>query len=312
MTVSSLFGDLDVEAITDAPIGSMTWYGVGGHADLLLKPRDVASLATLVRRCVRSGTPVRVLGSGANILVADEGVDGIVIKLDQPAFTEVKYNTRGAVSSMLAMAGADMAKTLMDSVRRGLDGLPQMAGIPASIGGATVMNAGGAFGSIGDAIESVTCLTADGEVVTYPATELTFGYRSTIIPDPVILSVTMTLHETDPVALRRRVKEIFAFKKSTQPLADHSAGCTFKNVLDPVSETLVPAGKLIDEAGLKGASQGGATVSRHHANFIVTEAGATADDVLALLERVRTRVFELTGYELEPEIAIWRRDGNKK
>ena len=136
MTVSSLFGDLDVEAITDAPIGAMTWYGVGGRADLLLKPRNVEALATLVKRCSRSNTPVRILGSGANVLVADEGVGGIVIRLDQPAFTEVKYNTRGAVSLMKAMAGADMAKTLMDTVRRGLDGFTQMAGIPASIGGA--------------------------------------------------------------------------------------------------------------------------------------------------------------------------------
>ena len=162
---------------------------------------------------------------------------------------------------------------------------------------------------MGDAIESVTCLTAEGDVVTYPASELTFAYRATNIPDPVVLSVTATLTETDPIALRDRVKEIFAFKKSTQPLADHSAGCTFRNVLDPVSEKLVPAGKLIDEAGLKGESHGGATVSRQHANFIVTEAGATADDVLQLLERVRRRVFEMTGYDLEPEIAIWRRDG---
>jgi UDP-N-acetylmuramate dehydrogenase len=307
-SVSSLFGDLDVEAITDAPIGpKMTWYGIGGGADLLIRPRTLEALATLVKRCHRSGTPLRVLGSGANLLVADEGVDGIVLKLDQPEFREIKYNTTGEIQAMKAMAGADMAKTLMDAARVGLEGLSQMAGIPASIGGAIRMNAGGAFGCIGDAVESVTCLTKTGEKVTYAASELTFGYRGTNIPDPIILSATFRLTPTDPVKVRQRVREIFAYKKSTQPLADHSAGCTFKNPIDPVTEQRVPAGKLIDEAGLKGLTIGGATVSERHANFIVTKPGATASDVLKLLEEIRRRVYDKAGIELKEEIAIWRR-----
>jgi UDP-N-acetylmuramate dehydrogenase len=261
----------------------------------------------LVKRCHRSGTPLRVLGSGANLLVADEGVDGVVVKLDHDAFTEIKYNAHGEIHAMKAMAGADMSKTLMDATRRGLEGLSQMAGIPASVGGAIRMNAGGAYGSIGEAVESVMCLTRAGERVTYPASEVKFDYRRTNIPDPVILSATFKLTATDPLALRERVKEIFAFKKSTQPLADHSAGCTFKNPIDPVSEQRVPAGKLIDEAGLKGASVGGATVSDRHANFVVTKPGASADDVLKLLAMVKKRVFEQHGIELQEEIAIWRR-----
>jgi UDP-N-acetylmuramate dehydrogenase len=248
-----------------------------------------------------------VLGSGANLLVADEGVDGVVVKLDQEAFTEVKYNPTGQVSAMRAMAGADMARTLMDATRRGLEGLSQMAGIPATIGGAIRMNAGGAYGAIGDAVESVACLTRSGEKVTYPASEIKFGYRGTNIPDPIILWATFKLTPTDPIALRERVKEIFSYKKSTQPLADHSAGCTFKNPIDPVSEQRVPAGRLIDEAGLKGLSVGGATVSERHANFIVTRPGAAADDVLQLLELVRQRVFAHAGIELVTEIAVWKR-----
>lgn len=308
LSVSSLFGDLDVEAITDAPIGpAMTWYGIGGRADTLIRPRTIEALATLVKRCSRSGTPLRILGSGANLLVADEGVDGVVIKLDHDTFTETKYNAAGEIHAMRAMAGADMAKTLMDATRRGLEGLSQMAGIPATIGGAIRMNAGGAYGAVGDAVESVTCLTKAGEKVTYPAAEIKFGYRHTNIPDPIILSATFRLQQADPIALRDRVKDIFAFKKSTQPLADHSAGCTFKNPIDPVKEQRVPAGKLIDEAGLKGLSVGGASVSPRHANFIVTVPGAIAGDVLKLLEMVRRRVYEHAGIELEEEIAIWRR-----
>ena len=304
---SSLFGDLDVKATADAPLGPRTWYGIGGSADLLIQPNTVDSLATLLKRCRLSSTPFRVLGSGANLLVADDGVDGIVILLDAPAFKEVKYNTAGDIHAMKAMAGADMAKTLMDSVRRGLSGLTQMAGIPASVGGAVRMNAGGAYGCIGDAVQSVTCLTRAGETVTYPADQLRFEYRTTNIPDPIILSAIFNLTPDDPIALRDRVKDIFAFKKSTQPLADHSAGCTFKNPIDPVSEQRVPAGKLIDEAGLKGHAVGGAQVSPHHANFIVTKPGAKAADVLQLLDDIRTRVFEHAGIELEEELVIWRR-----
>jgi UDP-N-acetylmuramate dehydrogenase len=305
--VSSLFGDLDVEVTADVPLGPLTWYGIGGRADLLLRPRTVEDLATLVKRCRRSGTPLRVLGSGANLLAADEGVDGIVVKLDAPAFTEVKYNAQGEIHAMKAMAGADLAKTLMDATRRGLSGLAHMAGIPASIGGAVRMNAGGAFGSIGDAVQSVTCITRAGEIVTYPRDEVRFGYRETNIPDPVILSAVFELTPDDPIRVRDRVKEIFTFKKRTQPLADHSAGCTFKNPIDPVTEHRVPAGKLIDEAGLKGRRVGGAEVSSQHANFIVCHPGAKADDVLRLLDEVKRRVFETAGIELEEEIVIWRR-----
>ncbi len=305
---SSLCGDLDVEAVADAPLGRRTWYGIGGNADLLIRPNTVDALATLVKRCRLSQMPVRVLGSGANLLVGDDGVDGVVVMLDTPELKEIKYNTTGDIHALKAMAGADMAKTLMDTVRQGLDGLTPMAGIPASIGGAICMNAGGAYGCIGDAVQRVTCLTRAGEIVTYPTEELHFGYRETNIPDPIILSAVFHLTPGDPIALREKVKEIFAYKKSTQPLADHSAGCTFKNPIDPVSEQRVSAGKLIDEAGLKGHAVGGAKVSEHHANFIVTKPGAKADDVIKLLNDIRQRVFEHAGIELEEEVVLWRRD----
>jgi len=298
--------------VPDAPIGTtMTWYGIGGRADLLVRPNSVESLATLVSRCHRSGTPLRVLGGGANLLVADESIDGIVVRLDTPALLDTRYNRTGDIDSMRAMAGADLPRTLMDVTRRGLAGLTQMAGIPGTIGGAVRMNAGGTFGCIGDAVRSVTCITVRGDIVTYPAAELRFEYRSTNIPDPLIVNATFDLTPEDPILLREQVKKVFAFKKSTQPLADHSAGCTFKNPIDPVSEQRVPAGKLIDEAGLKGHCIGGATVSRHHANFIVTAPGALAEHVVQLLEVIRRRVYDHCGIELEQEIVLWQRgDGN--
>ncbi|MCH7601343.1 MAG: UDP-N-acetylmuramate dehydrogenase [Planctomycetes bacterium] len=306
-SASTMFSDLEVEITPDAPIGPMTWYGIGGHADILIRPLTIEALTTLVMRCRRTRSDLRVFGKGANLLVADDGVSGIVITLDTPAFREITYNAEGDVHTMRAMAGADMAATLMDATRRGLEGLSQMAGIPASIGGAIRMNAGGKYGCIGDAIETVTCIGRNGELVTYPKSELTFTYRQTNIPDPIIIAATFRVTPTDPIALREKVKDIFSYKKSTQPLADHSAGCTFKNPIDPETGEFIPAGKLIDRAGLKGYCIGGATVSTHHANFIVTNPSATASDVMRLLAEVRKRVFDHSGIQLEQEVVIWRR-----
>ena len=156
---SALFSDLDVQVITDAPLGSTTWYSIGGSADLLIRPNTIEDLTTLVKRCDRSGTPLRILGGGANLLIADEGVGGVVISLNSPAFREIKYNRTGEIDTMRAYAGADMPKTLMEVTRQGLDGLSQLAGIPGQVGGIIKMNAGGAYGCVGEAVASVTCIT---------------------------------------------------------------------------------------------------------------------------------------------------------
>lgn len=304
---SSLFADLDVEVHLDAPLGPLTWFGVGGRADVLIRPRTIEALATLVRRAHRQGETIHILGSGANLLVADAGIDGVVIHLETPLFKAATFEDEAGDPVLRAMAGADLPKTLNETVRRGFEGLSHLAGIPASIGGAVRMNAGGRFGSTGDSVRSVLCMTRQGEMVAYQADQLKFDYRATNIPDPIILGATFNLTPADPIGLRERVKEIFSFKKSTQPLADHSAGCTFKNPIDPVTEQRVSAGKLIDEAGLKGMRIGGAVVSHQHANFIACEAGARADEVIELLERIRAKVYEVHGIELQTEVAIWRR-----
>ncbi len=307
LTMSGIFSDLDVEAALDAPLGTMTWYGIGGRADVLIKPRTVDALVNLVKRCRRTRTPLRVLGKGANLLVADEGVDGIVVSLDTPHFRETSFEDADEGVVLHAMAGADMARVLMETVRRGYEGVAQMAGIPASVGGAIRMNAGGAFGAIGDAVQSVRCLSRAGDEIAHQRAEIAFGYRTTNIPDPSGVCASFALLPTDPIALRQRVKEIFAFKKSTQPLADHSAGCSFKNPYDPEIEKSVSAGKLIDEAGLKGTTIGGATVSPQHANFITVTPGAKAEHVVKLMEVIRQRVRDVHGIELENEVVIWRR-----
>jgi UDP-N-acetylmuramate dehydrogenase len=304
---SSLFADLDVDVKTDVALGTMTWYGLGGAADFLVRPRSLDGLVALVRRARREAMPVRVLGSGANLLVADEGVDGIVLKLDAACFTELRYNASGAAEAMRVGAGADLAKTLNDTVRRGLGGLAQMAGIPASVGGAIRMNAGGAFGAIGDAVHSVGCLSEFGDVRVYPASEILFGYRETNLTDPIILWAAFRLEETDPIALRDRVKEIFSYKKSTQPLADHSAGCMFKNPTVAATGERVSAGKLIDLAGLKGLAVGGAYVSPQHGNFVAVKPGARSADIVELVRTIKARVLERHGIDLHTEVVYWSR-----
>lgn len=306
-----LFADLAVDVVPDFPLGAETWFGIGGSADMLVRPRDVESLATLVRRCNEYEVPLRILGNGANLLVADEGVDGVVLRLDHDCFKHVSYNLDGAVELARAMAGADMARTLNETVRRGLSGLQQMAGIPASIGGAIRMNAGGAFGSIGDSVHSIACLNNRGETVTYPASELVMGYRSTNIPDTIIISATFHLQQDNPATLRERVLEIFQYKKSSQPLAESSAGCVFKNPIDPsdpASTERISAGALIDRSGLKGHAVGGAEVSTVHGNFLVVNPGARATDLLKLIEEVRDGVRDAEGVELENEVVVWGRD----
>jgi UDP-N-acetylmuramate dehydrogenase len=304
---STLLGDLNVDIELDAQIGAMTYFAIGGRADALIRPHSADALSLLLRRCHEDEIPCRILGKGANLLVDDQGVDGLVIKLDHECFTSVRFNREGSVDAMHAMAGADLAKIVMETSKCGLDGLSAMAGIPASIGGAIRMNAGGIYGEINDSLSTVTCLTHIGELITYKKSDVTFDYRECKIADPIILSATFELHECDPIALRTRVKEIFAWKKSRQPLADSSAGCAFKNPLDKENNR-VSAGKIIDDAGLKGLSVGGASVSEHHANFITTNAHATGADVISLMKEIQRIVLEQTGFVLQNEVVIWSRD----
>ncbi len=304
---STFFGGLDVDFEHDAQVGAMTNFAIGGRADVLVTPRSTDALSLLMRRCHNSGTPIHILGKGQNLLVDDIGVEGVVVKLEAPCFKSHTYKRIDQCDTMHAMAGADLATVLMDSARHGLEGLTSMAGIPATIGGAIRMNAGGKYGEISDRLQTVTCLTSNGDLVTYNAKELEFDYRKSSIPAPVVLSATFELEESDPVEVRKRVKEIFKWKKTRQPLAESSAGCAFKNPLNDSGER-VSAGLLIDQSGLKGFTVGGASVSEHHANFIVTSPSATARHVIELMEEIQDRVLDATGIQLHNEVVVWSRD----
>ncbi|MCH2141656.1 MAG: UDP-N-acetylmuramate dehydrogenase [Phycisphaerales bacterium] len=300
---SSLVGDLDLDVTLDAPIGAMTWYGIGGRADMLVSPRSAEALELFIRRCQSEEMPVRVLGGGANLLVDDAGVDGVVIRLDHEHFRSTAFNAVGDVTAARVAAGVDLFRLVQDMSRRGLAGLEMMAGIPGTVGGAVRMNAGGSWGAFSDALDTITAVDFDGELRSWKAADLYFQYRRSDLPPCIVTEVILTLHEADPVEVRDKVKQIFQHKRASQPMADHSAGCAFRNP----EGTTQSAGRLIDETGLKGHSIGGAVVSDQHANFIVAQPGASSTDIRKLIDDVQARVAAVHGITLEPEVVIWQR-----
>jgi len=242
-----------------------------------------------------------VLGRGANVLVADDGFDGVVVRLDSEDFRKV--NRRGG--RLEVGAGVDLMPLVRRSSLEGLSGLEALAGIPATIGGAIRMNAGGPAGEMSDVVESISVLGKDRRIEVLDREGIGFRYRHTELGEnDIILRATLQLKEDDPRRVSRVFREHLARKQRTQPLAEHSAGCIFKN------PALKPAGALIDQAGLKGARYGAAEVSTVHANFIVARRGATASDVLHLIDVVRDRVLKVFDTELETEIEIWRPSGH--
>ncbi|HOB75424.1 MAG TPA: UDP-N-acetylmuramate dehydrogenase [Phycisphaerae bacterium] len=308
------FGEIVRE---NQPLAPLTYFGVGGPARWMVSPRSVAELAEVVRRCRQEDVDVYVLGAGANLLVSDDGVDGVVIRLNAPAFRKVAWERdrdglvaegwAGADLDGVAVkigAGLSMARLTLDSVERGLAGLECMAGIPGSLGGIIRMNAGGRFGQISDVVSDVTVLDETGQVRRLGHGEVGFTYRHTKLNGSIVVGATLVLRPDDADRVKKRYEEIWDYKKRSQPLADYSAGCIFKN---PPNDS---AGRLIDQAGLKGHRIGGASVSEQHGNFIVASKGAQARDVLSLIGTIRRTVAERFGVELELEVQIWDRCGN--
>jgi UDP-N-acetylmuramate dehydrogenase len=312
--MQTLLASAPCEVRTGVPID--TWFGVGGAADLYAEPKSTDELAALLAWArAQQIRPLRILGDGANLLVADDGVDGLVVSLN--ALTDVDWPETDTANPrqtfvVRAQGGARLMEMVTESVRRGLTGLESLAGIPATIGGAVAMNAGGAFGQIADSVRTVHAIKPDGTRLALTRDEIGFEYRKGL-RGAVVAEVELELHfAPDQFSLRERLKEIMAYKKGSQPMAEHSAGCAFKNPVmrDPNTGEMerVSAGKLIDKAGLKTFSIGGAAVSQVHANFLVVDkAKATAADVLNLIDAIQQRVAEKDGVSLEPEIVVWRR-----
>lgn len=292
----SWYDDFGANVQQNVPLAPRTWFNLGGPARFFCTPQDIPQLRAMLQRVAEQNINVLVLGGGANLLVRDAGVDAAVFHLNQPAFTQI---TREADNRIRVGAGKDVQELIMELTRLGLSGLECLAGIPGSVGGEVRMNAGGQFGDIGSAVETVTVLEANGTLDTLTRDEIEFGYRQTNISAKFILEATFKMTEDDPQRVLNKVKEIWMYKKGSQPLAQRSAGCIFRN---PEGQR---AGALIDQAGLKGFAVGGASVSDKHANFICANADAKAADVLAVIAHIKRVVAEKFGVELQSEVVIW-------
>ena len=299
-----------IEIIRDAPI--KTWFGVGGRAERMARPATTDEL----RACIEIDPDALILGDGANLLVDDGGVDRLVIDLAAMNTVEIDASA-GLVRTGLVRAGAGvrLPSLIGRTVAAGLGGLETLAGIPASVGGAAVMNAGGRFGDLAGVVERLHAVERDGGGErTIERDAIGYGYRTSGLRGLIVTAAELRLTPGDPAELRRRRAECMSYKTSSQPLSAASAGCCFKNPLldrdiDGVGAAgeRAPAGLLIDRAGGKGLRVGGAEISGEHANFIVTDRTARARDVIELMDRVSELVRTAFDVALEREVVVWSR-----
>lgn len=283
----------------DAETARLTSLRVGGPADALAAPASRGELAALLAACREQALPVRVIGRGFNTLVRDEGVEGVVLQLPRLR----ALGAEGDGSRVRAEASVTHTTLTRFCRERGLAGLEFAAGIPGSVGGWVAMNAGVPGREMKDVVLEAEVLTASGEARTLAGDELGFAYRQCagLPPGSVVVSALFGLSPSTPEAVGREVDELLAQRAERQPLDVPSCGSVFKN--PPGGH----AGALIDAAGLKGHCVGAAEISTTHANFIVNRGGASAADVLALVELARKTVREHTGVELETEVKVWGR-----
>ncbi len=268
-------------------------FRIGGPAEIFAEPGSEAELCALWRFLHVAGTPVTVIGNGTNLLVHDEGVRGVVVHLGE-RFARIDRTDGG----LRAAAGVTLARLANAAKEYGLSGLEFAHGIPGSLGGAVMMNAGAYGGEMKDVVASVRYLDHGGEV--RETAEPGFSYRRSRFADSgeLILGAALRLAPDDPAAIRARMMERGARRSASQPLDRPSAGSTFKR---PATGY---AAALIEQAGLKGFAIGGAQVSEKHAGFVVNTGGATCDDILTLIRLVRDTVLEKTGVLLEPEVRM--------
>ena len=284
-----------VEILVAEPMKNHTTFRIGGPADALALPKTPEEVAEVVHFCHEHAQPYYVLGNGSNLLVSDEGYRGLVLQLYRN-FNDIQVNGE----TITVQSGAMLAAVARTAYQTGLTGLEFASGIPGTIGGAVVMNAGAYGGEMKNVLKEVTVLTIEGEVLVIPAKALELGYRTSVIPKNgwIVLGAVLQLKKGDQEQILARMEELKEQRITKQPLDLPSAGSTFKR---PEGYF---AGKLIMDAGLRGFTVGGAQVSEKHCGFVVNRGNATAADVWELICEVKRRVKEMTGVELEPEVKL--------
>jgi UDP-N-acetylmuramate dehydrogenase len=277
----------------DVPMAPLTTFRIGGPAAIFFEPDSTEDLRAVAEAVARTGVAVAIVGKGSNVLVADEGFDGVVLRLGRGFRWSARAGdtvTAGAAMPLPALAGV--------AQQHGLAGLGFGVAIPASLGGAVRMNAGAHDGQMADVVSTVDIFELGSDRTrTLGADEVGFAYRSTALPSgAVVVAAALHLRPGDPAEIRASMDAARTWRRDTQPLAEPNCGSVFTN---PPGEH---AAALIDAAGLKGAAIGGASVSTKHANFIVTASGATAADVRALIDLVRAGVSRASGIDLQTEV----------
>lgn len=279
------------------PMAKHTSFRIGGEAELMAFPKTAEELSQLLHLSAELDIEPAILGAGTNVLAPDEGIKGIVICLkDSMDGMELLEGDRIRV-----MGGVTMTRAAVFAANHGLSGLEFAHGIPGTVGGGVYMNAGAYGGEICQVCESVDVMSPEGDLKTLTAQQMGFSYRHSILEETsgIVVSAVFALQPKEPQLIKDYMKELMGKRSASQPLDLPSAGSAFKR---PVGGY---AAALIDQAGLKGFSVGGAAVSTKHAGFVVNTGGATADDVKLLLEKVSQIVYEASGIRLEPEVRIW-------
>lgn len=288
---AAMFRDIEGAVIRPGePMSAHTTLGIGGPAELFITPRNVDTLAAVIKRA--SALSVMPLGGGSNVLVSDAGIDGVV--LDMGFNQSVRVEPDGSV---IAGAGVPLQRLINLMAQHGLSGIEGLSGIPGQLGGAIAGNAGSCGMEIKDVVASIAVMDADGNVRVIEREGLEFGYRHAAL-EGVLIGASLRLTPEAPEAIRQRMAGHLERKKLTQPVADKSAGCVFKN---PEGHS---AGQLIDTLGLKGRRVGDIEVSPVHANFFVNRGRGSAGDYKRLMDYVTERVYEATGVVLVPEIRM--------
>ena len=275
------------------PMNRHTTFRIGGPADYFLLPSSPEEVKGIIEICREEAVPYFILGNGSNLLVSDEGYRGVILQL---------YRNYGDIcvegDEIRANAGALLSQIASAARNASLTGFEFAGGIPGTLGGAVVMNAGAYGGEMKDVLKEVTVMTGDGEIITLPAEKLEMGYRTSVVKTKgyLVLSAVLALKKGDQEAIKARMKELTEQRVSKQPLEFPSAGSTFKR---PEGYF---AGKLIMDAGLRGYQTGGAQVAEKHCGFVINKDNATAADVCRLMKDVQDKVKEQFGVTLEPEV----------
>ncbi len=277
------------------PLAPYTLLKVGGPAEALAQPRSLPELSAVVRRCFELSLPLRILGAGGGILIRDDGVKGVVLRLSEPAFTRITVEGK----LVRAGAGASVRALISAAARQGLSGVETLVATPGSVGGALRKNAGDGSGEIGQFVRGVQVLDRTGAVQTRDRDELHFDYRSSNLDDPVLVAADFELEPDAAATIVKRMRKAWIQRKASQPFSFEAAARIFK---DPPR---LSAAALIEQSGLAGTRVGSAEVSEREANFIVADPGASARDILRLIDLIRSRVQERFHIELELEISIW-------